>query len=106
LPDDTFDACVASFLFCVLPDEMQPGALRELRRVVKPGGTLRLLEYVRPKGAWRGFIARLWEPWMAWAYGAGFDRRTEAHLRALGMEIVETRFVVSDLIKMITVRIN
>ena len=106
LPDDMFDAAVASFLFCVLPDESQPDALRELRRVIKPGGTLRLLEYIRPTGAFRGFIARLWEPWMAFAYGAGFDRRTRAHLRDLGFEIVESRFVVDDLIQMIEVRID
>lgn len=106
LPDDIFDAAVASFLFCVLPDESQPDALRELRRVIKPGGTLRLLEYIRPTGALRGFIARLWEPWMAFAYGAGFDRRTQAHLRNLGFEIVESRFVVDDLIQMIEVRID
>ena len=106
LPDDIFDAAVASFLFCVLPDESQPDALRELRRVIKPGGTLRLLEYIRPTGALRGFIARLWEPWMAFAYGAGFDRRTQAHLRNLGFEIVESRFVVGDLIQMIEVRID
>ena len=105
-PDASFDAAVASFLFCVLPDEMQADALRELRRVVKPGGALRLLEYVRPSGTWRRFIARLWGPWMKWAYGAGFDRRTEEHVRALGLEIVEARFVVGDLIKMITVRVD
>jgi ubiquinone/menaquinone biosynthesis C-methylase UbiE len=34
LPDDSFDAAVASFLFCVMPDELQPDALREIRRVV------------------------------------------------------------------------
>lgn len=105
-PDATFDAAVASFLFCVLPDDLQKPALRELARVVKSGGTLRLMEYVRPSGAIRGFIARLWEPWMAWAYGAGFDRKTEAHVRELGMEIVEARFVVGDLIRMVTVRVK
>ncbi|MDB5640729.1 MAG: methyltransferase, UbiE/COQ5 family protein [Hyphomicrobiales bacterium] len=104
-PDDSFDAAVASFLFCVLPADSQVAALRELRRVVRPGGTLRLLEYVRPTGALRNFIARLWAPWMAWAYGAGFDRQTEAHLRELGLEVVESRYVVDDLVKMIVVRL-
>jgi ubiquinone/menaquinone biosynthesis C-methylase UbiE len=46
-PTGSFDAAVATFLFCVLPDPLQVPALRELRRVVKPGGIIRLLEYVR-----------------------------------------------------------
>lgn len=104
LPERSFDAAVASFLFCVLPDEQQVPALREIVRILKPGGTLRLLEYVRPKGALRAFVARLWEPWMAWAYGAGFDRRTEEHAREVGLEVLEPRFVVEDLVKLISVR--
>ena len=42
-PSGSFDAAVASFLFCVLPDDQQGPALRELDRVVKPGGLIRLL---------------------------------------------------------------
>src|SRR4051812_18946008 len=64
--DATFSAAVAAFVFCVMPDTDQPAALAELGRVVKPGGSIRLLEYVRPSGAFRGAIARLWEPWTAW----------------------------------------
>src|SRR6478672_11520851 len=37
-PDGSFDAAVATFLFCVLEDELQIPGLRELGRVVKPGG--------------------------------------------------------------------
>ena len=102
--DASFDAAVATFLFCVLEDELQIPGLRELGRVVKPGGSIRLLEYVRPSGLWRRFLARLWEPWIAWAYGASFDRNTEAHIRPAGLELVETRFVVDDLIKLIEAR--
>src|SRR5260221_356809 len=104
LPDASFDAAVATFLFCVLPDEMQLPGLRELGRVVKPGGPIRLLEYVRPTGARRRVMAKLWEPWVGWAYGAGFDRNTEAHLAAAGLELTGSRFVVDDLIKLISAR--
>jgi ubiquinone/menaquinone biosynthesis C-methylase UbiE len=104
LPDQSIDAAVASFLFCVLSHELQVPTLREIGRVLKPGGTLRLLEYVRPTNPRRAFIARLWEPWMGWAYGAGFDRDIEAHVREAGLKVVASQFVVSDLIKLISVQ--
>lgn len=103
-PDRSFDAAVATFLFCVLPDELQVPALREIGRVVKSGGTIRLLEYVRPRGAMRRAVTRLWEPWIAWAYGAGFDRRTEEHVAEAGLEVIGSSFVVDDLIKLISIR--
>jgi ubiquinone/menaquinone biosynthesis C-methylase UbiE len=96
--DGYFDAAVASFLFCVLPDDAQVPALKEIARVVKPGGAIRLLEYTRPSDPLRRAITRLWEPWVNWAYGAGFDRNTEAHVREAGLDVVEVRFVVGDLI--------
>ena len=104
-PSGMFDAAVSSFLFCVLPDRLQVPALRELGRVVKPGGQIRLLEYVRPKGAWRRFLSFVWQPWIGWAYGASFDRHTEQHVPAAGLELVESRYVVDDLVKMLTVRV-
>jgi ubiquinone/menaquinone biosynthesis C-methylase UbiE len=103
-PDRCFDAAVATFLFCVLPDELQVPALREIGRVVKPGGVIRLLEYTRPSGALRRAMTKLWEPWVSWAYGAGFDRRTQEHIPEAGLQLVETRFVVDDLIKLISAR--
>ncbi len=102
-PDGHFDAAVATFLFCVLPNEDQPQALREIARVVKPGAPIRLLEYVLPIDRLRRFKARLWEPWMNWAYGAGFDRQTEAHAREIGLDVARSEFVVDDLIKLIEV---
>jgi ubiquinone/menaquinone biosynthesis C-methylase UbiE len=103
-PSGAFDAAVASFLFCVLPDPVQVPALRELGRVVKSGGTIRLLEYVRPKGALRRIVSYLWQPWMRWAYGASFDRHTERYVPAAGLELIESRYVVDDLLKLLTVR--
>jgi ubiquinone/menaquinone biosynthesis C-methylase UbiE len=104
-PNASFDAAVATFLFCVLPDHLQTTALREIGRVVKPGGLIRLLEYVRPRGAARRILSRIWEPWVAWAYGAGFDRRTEAHIPEAGLNLIDSRYVVDDLLKLLTVRV-
>jgi ubiquinone/menaquinone biosynthesis C-methylase UbiE len=43
--DDTFDVAVSTLVLCGVDD--QPRALRELRRVLRPGGRLLLLEHVR-----------------------------------------------------------
>ena len=102
--NNTFDAAVSTFLFCVLPDQLQVPALQELGRVVKPDGPIRLLEYVRPPGTLRRIVSRIWDPWIAVAYGASFDRQTEAHIPAAGLEVDESRYVVDDLVKLICVR--
>src|SRR5262249_22009674 len=87
-PDGTFDAAVATFLFCTLPEELQVAGMRELGRVVKPGGVIRCLEYTRPTGGLRRAMTYLWEPWVYWAYGAGFDRETERHVPAAAVQPV------------------
>ena len=102
--NNTFDAAVSTFLFCVLPDRQQAPALRELGRVVKPGGSIRFLEYLRPHGTLRRIVSKIWEPWVAFAYGASFDRHTESHLPAAGLEVDESRYVVDDLVKLICAR--
>jgi ubiquinone/menaquinone biosynthesis C-methylase UbiE len=103
-PDQHFDNAVATFLFCVLPDEQQTPALAEIKRVLKPGGIFRLLEYTRPTDPFRRTITKLWEPWVHWAYGASFDRNTEQSIPAAGLQLTDSQFVVADLIKLITAR--
>jgi hypothetical protein len=50
-------------------------------------------------------ISQIWQPWIAWAYGASFDRDTERHVPEAGLELVGSRYVVEDLVKMITARV-
>jgi len=102
--DDSFDAVVATFLFCVLAPEQQATALRELARICKPGGQIRILEYAYSKHPIRRFVMGLWAPWVRWAYGAAFDRATEGYLAEAGLETVETRFLHKDIIKLIVAR--
>ena len=104
-PSASFDAAVARFLFCVLAEGQQVAALRELRRVVRPGGMIRLLEYVRPRSPLRRLRVALWAPWIAWAYGAGFDRHIAAHIPEAGLELLGARFVVEDLVQLPTARV-
>jgi ubiquinone/menaquinone biosynthesis C-methylase UbiE len=43
--DDSFDVAVSTLVLCTVDD--QPRAIRELRRVLKPGGRLLFIEHVR-----------------------------------------------------------
>lgn len=47
--DKTFDSAVATMVFCSVADPER--GFREIKRVLKPGGTLLLLEHVRAHGA-------------------------------------------------------
>ena len=44
-PDASYDAALCSFTLCTIPDPL--AALAEVRRVVRPGGTLHFLEHGR-----------------------------------------------------------
>jgi ubiquinone/menaquinone biosynthesis C-methylase UbiE len=103
-PDRHFNAIIATFLFCVLEAHQQLPALRELARICKSGGQIRLLEYSYSENPIRRFVMRLWAPWVRWAYGATFDRDTERYVPEAGLEIVEVRFLYHDIIKLIVAR--
>jgi demethylmenaquinone methyltransferase/2-methoxy-6-polyprenyl-1,4-benzoquinol methylase len=54
-PDASFDALTFTYLLRYVPEPA--GTLRELARVVRPGGIIAGLEFALPRGAWRP----LWE---------------------------------------------
>jgi ubiquinone/menaquinone biosynthesis C-methylase UbiE len=103
--DASFDAAVATFLFCVLAHDDQLPALKELGRIVRPGGEIRLLEYTYSRRPFRRLVQRLWAPWVRFVYGAGFDRETARHVRAAGLITIEEKFLFLDMIKLIVARV-
>jgi ubiquinone/menaquinone biosynthesis C-methylase UbiE len=53
-PDTSFDVVVSSLMMHHLPNELRLKAAREMRRVLRPGGTLLLSDFTIPKrGGWR-----------------------------------------------------
>lgn len=47
--DETFDSAVATIVFCSVTDQLR--GFSEIHRVLKPGGTLLLVEHVQAQGA-------------------------------------------------------
>ena len=103
-PDGHFDAVIATFLCCVLAEDQQLAALTELARICKQGGEIRLLDYVYSENPARRFVMRLWAPWVRMVFGAAFDRDTERYIAAAGLELIERRFLVSDVIRLLVLR--
>ncbi len=92
-PDDFFDTAVASFVFCTMPAKARLAALQELRRVVKPTGRIRLLEYAPARTAFRRVLARVWQPWVGWAFGAKLDQDIERELPQASLILTSSRYV-------------
>jgi len=103
-PDKSFDAIVATFLFCVLDAKHQLPALRELARICHPNGEIHILEYAISADPFRRLMMKLWAPWVRWAYGASFDRNTEQYVEDANLDLIETRFLFSDIVKLLILR--
>lgn len=71
----SFDTVVSTLVLCTVPD--QDVALREITRVLRPGGRLLFLEHVRSDSPrWARWQDRLNAPWGAFAEGCNCNRRT------------------------------
>ncbi len=61
---EVFDGIVGTLVFCTIPDPVQ--AFREMKRVIKPGGYIRILEHVRiPHPLWgklQDWLTPVWKP--------------------------------------------
>lgn len=97
-PDDTFDAAVATLVFCSV--ERPVVGFQEVRRVLKPGGKLYLIDHVRSHHPWLGRLQdRLNPRWHTFAEGCNLNRDTEGNVRAAGFELVSLKVNFLGLIK-------
>lgn len=85
-PAASFDTVVATCVFCSVPDPVS--GPREVARVVRPGGQVRLLEHVRPRNRLLGWLADRLSPLVQRLVGPAVNRRTEDNIRAAGLELV------------------
>jgi ubiquinone/menaquinone biosynthesis C-methylase UbiE len=85
--DDSFDTVTAAFVHCTIPDP--PAALREIARVLKPGGRYLFFEHVRATGS--RLLARVQDvvelPHTYIAAGCHPNRRLEQLLAASPLSV-------------------
>jgi ubiquinone/menaquinone biosynthesis C-methylase UbiE/predicted ester cyclase len=89
LPDDSFDTVVCTYGLCTIPDDA--AAIREAKRVLRPGGRILLAEHVRSPNPLLRAIQRLLEPLAHRFGGDHLLREPLDHLAAEGFEIDEVK---------------
>ncbi|MDU9413533.1 class I SAM-dependent methyltransferase [Pseudomonas sp. zfem005] len=86
--DASFDSVVCTFTLCTIPDA--PAALKEMRRVLKPGGRLLFAEHGlapdAPVVRWQHRLTPLWKPF---AGGCHLNRDIPRLIEAGGFAIRE-----------------
>ena len=93
----SFDTVISSLVFCSVPDPAR--GLAEVRRVLAPGGTLRMIEHVRSTRRWKARAQDTVQPlWTRLAGGCHPNRTTERTVEASGFRIEsESRRAQADL---------
>jgi ubiquinone/menaquinone biosynthesis C-methylase UbiE len=100
--NNSFDAAFATLVFCSLARPAQ--AFSELRRVVKSGGTVILLEHVRPTGL-LGPVFDLLNRITVPLCDDHFNRRTATAAQLAGLSVLRVEASMLGIINLITCRV-
>lgn len=87
--DGAFDTVVATLALCSIPDDSE--AVREMVRVLRPGGRLPLLEHVRSPIPLVRLVQRLLEPVFLRLEGDHLLREPEVRVGEAGLQIDRLR---------------
>ena len=97
--DNSFDTVVASFVFCSVPHPRK--GLKELYRVLKPGGQLILLEHVLSSNKVMATMMNWLNPLVVRLFGANINRQTVKNVQACSFRSIYIDPISSDMIKLI-----
>ena len=97
-PSDTFDTVVTVCTFCSVPSPVS--GLRELHRVLKPGGQILMFEHVRSRIGPLGLVLDLMTP-LSRRVGPDLNRDTVGNVQKAGFRIRREENVYLDIVKII-----
>ncbi len=100
--NSAFDAALATLVFCSVKEPV--AAFSEVRRVVKGGGTLILLEHVRPNG-FLGPLFDLLNLLTTACFEDHFNRRTASTIESCGLTITNRETRVFGIFNLIVCRV-
>jgi ubiquinone/menaquinone biosynthesis C-methylase UbiE len=96
--NDTFDTVVTVCTFCSVPKPVS--GLRELHRVLKPGGQILMFEHVRSRIGPLGVVLDLMTP-LSRRVGPDLNRDTVGNVQKAGFRIRREENVYLDIVKII-----
>ncbi len=91
--DAVFDSAVSTLVFCSVREPVV--GLREIRRVLKPGGYLYMIEHVRPED-WKGKVFDLINPLTVFIMEEYVNRRTHLMVGEAGFTVLKVKNLTSD----------
>jgi ubiquinone/menaquinone biosynthesis C-methylase UbiE len=95
--DEAFDTVFSSWVFCSVTDPAK--GLSEVRRVLKKGGQLLMLEHVRSKNKMLGRLMDKLNPLVSRLGVGNINRDTVQYLRQAGFKIEEESNIAYDVVK-------
>jgi ubiquinone/menaquinone biosynthesis C-methylase UbiE len=102
LPDESFDTVVCTYGLCTIPDDA--AAVREAKRVLRPGGRILLAEHVRSPNPVVRAIQRVLDPLAHRFGGDHLLREPLDHLAAEGFEVEEVKRAKAGWVELVSAR--
>lgn len=99
LPNDHFDFVVSTFVFCTVPDPM--AGVKEIKRVLKPGGEVIFLEHMRSTRWYFNLMLYTMSSISIPLIGTSMVRQTKLTVQQSGLQVMEEKNLLSDIVKLL-----
>jgi ubiquinone/menaquinone biosynthesis C-methylase UbiE len=97
--DNTFDCAVSTCVFCTVPDPI--AGLKEVYRVLKPGGKVLFLEHMRSENPLINIFLFMMSIMSKFFLGTSMVRKTQENIEKSGFKITERRDLFFDVVRII-----